>query len=237
MSVLMPTSLPENRLLAALPPADLSRLLARMTDVVLGQKDLLYSTGGPLAHVYFPRSGLISAVLVMMDGQTAEVAAVGREGMLGVATFLGATISSEQVFCQVHPAECRRLSSAEFIAEVAQGGALRSLVYRYTRSSMIASSRSTACNALHPIDERCARWLLMCHDRAGLEEFPLTHEFLATMLGVRRATVTMTAASFQSSGIITYKHGRVRILDRARLEEASCECYFAIRNAFEIPPS
>jgi CRP-like cAMP-binding protein len=226
---------PENRLLAALPPADLTRLLARMTDVTFGHKELLYQADGPIDYVYFPRSGILSAVIVMADGQSAETAAIGREGMVGVATFLGATHSPEQVFCQVHPAECRKFPAAEFVTEVARGGSLRDVVYRYARGVLVASSRQTACNALHSIDERCARWLLMCHDGAGADEFPLTHEFLSTMLGVRRATVTVTAASLQSAGMITYRHGRVKVLDRDGLEESACECYRHIREAFEIP--
>ena len=226
---------PENRLLAALPPADFSRLTARMTDVTFGHKGLLYPAGGLIDYVYFPRSGILSAVVIMTDGQNAEAAAISSEGMIGVATCLGAVTSSEQVFCQVHPAEGRRLSAAEFTAEVARGGALRDVVYGYLRASLTASARQTACNALHSVDERCARWLLRCHDGAGREEFPLTHEFLSTMLGVRRATVSVTAASLQSAGIITYRHGKVKILDRAALEEATCECYRAIREAFEMP--
>src|SRR4051794_33826366 len=112
----MASPLPENRLLAALPPADFARLTARMTDITLGHKDVLYRAGGPLDFVYFPRSGVISAVVVMEDGATAEVAVIGSEGMIGVSAFLGATRSTEQVFCQVHPSECRRLPAAEFVA-------------------------------------------------------------------------------------------------------------------------
>jgi CRP-like cAMP-binding protein len=166
----------------------------------------------------------------MADGSTAEVAAVGREGMLGAAAALGATRSAEQVYCQVHPAECRHLPATEFAAEVARGGALRDVIHVYLRAALVVSARQTACNALHPVDERCARWLLRCHDGAGADEFPLTHEFLSVMLGVRRATVTTTAGSLQSAGLITYRHGRVKIIDRAGLEEAACECYRVIRD-------
>jgi len=227
--------LPENRLLAALPPADFTRLTARMTDVTLGHKEVLYRAGGPIEYVYFPRSGLLSSVVIMLDGQTAEAAAIGREGMIGVASFLGAVHSPEQVFCQVFPAECRKLPVAEFVAEVGSGGAMRDIVHRYARATLAASAQQTACNALHSIDERCASWLLMCHDGAGADEFPLTHEFLSVMLGVRRATVTVTAASLQSAGIISYRHGRVKVRERAALEDSACECYQVIRRAFELP--
>ncbi|QJX00871.1 Crp/Fnr family transcriptional regulator [Frigoriglobus tundricola] len=231
----MSTAPPENRLLAALPPADLARLLARMTDVTFGHKDLVYRTGGPIDFVYFPRGGIISAVVIMDDGASAEVAAIGLEGMVGVSAALGGTASAEQVFCQVFPAECRKMPVAEFVAEFARGGALHDIVSRYVRAALIVSARQTACNALHSVDERCARWLLQCHDASGTDKFPLTHEFLAVMLGVRRATVTVTAGQLQTAGLIAYKHGRVTVLDRARLEEATCECYAVIRSAFRVP--
>jgi CRP-like cAMP-binding protein len=226
--------LPENRLLSTLPQADLTRLLARMANVTFGHRELLYQAGGPIDYVYFPLSGVLSAVIVMADGQSAETAATGREGMVGAAAFLGALNSTEQVFCQVHPAECRKFPAVEFAKEVARGGAFQKVVYRYLRGVLVASGRQTACNALHSIDERCARWLLMSHDGAGTDEFPLTHEFLSTMLGVRRATVTVSAASLQSAGLITYRHGRVKVLNREGLEEVTCECYKHIREAFEI---
>ena len=129
------------------------------------------------------------------------------------------------------------MPAAEFVAEVAKGGALRAVVYRYVRGALVASARLTACNCLHSADERLARWLLMCHDRAAADEFALTHELLALMLGVRRATVTVTAGTLQSAGIIAYRHGRVTVLDRTRLEESACECYAVVRDAFAVPAS
>ncbi len=230
MSIVMP----ENRLLAALPEADLSRLIAHTTEVTFGHKEVLYRAGGPIDFVYFPRVGAISAIIIMNDGASTEVAAFGSEGIVGVTAALGATVSAEQVFCQVHPATCRKMLTAEFVAEFARGGALRALVYRYLRSTLTVSARQTACNALHSVDERCARWLLQCHDACGTDEFPLTHEFLAVMLGVRRATVTVTAGNLQSAGLISYKYGRITIVDRARLEEAACECYAVVRSALGV---
>ena len=227
-------ALPENRLLAALPPHDHARLTARMTDVTFDHRGSAYRAGGPLDAVYFPRSGVMSSVMVMLDGATAEVAATGPEGMLGFSSFLGATLSLEEVFCQIPPCVCRRLPAAEFVAEVARGGVLTAIVHNYTRSVLGTSAQLIACNALHAVNERCARWLLMCRDRVGADEFPLTQEFLATMLGVRRATVTVAAGTLQTAGLIAYRHGHVKILDRAGLESASCECYAAMRGAFDI---
>jgi CRP-like cAMP-binding protein len=223
---------PENRLLSALPPTDLARLLPRMTDVSVALKELVYRPGGPVDHVYFPRSGMLSAVVVMDDASSAEVAVIGAEGMAGAAAALGADRSPEQVFCQMAPCACRRMSAAEFAAEARRDGPLRDVTDRYLRGVLTASARLTGCNALHSADERCARWLLQCHDRAGGDEFPMTHEFLSVMLGVRRATVTLTAASLQTAGFIRYKGGRVTVRDRAGLEDAACECYPAVRDAF-----
>jgi CRP-like cAMP-binding protein len=202
-----------------------------MTDVTLGHKELVYRAGGPIDYVYFPRTGMLSAVVVMEDGGSAEVSVIGSEGMAGVSTALGADRSQEQVFCQMGPCACRKMPAAEFAAEVNKGGPLRDVVYRYLRGALTASARLTACNCLHSADERCARWLLMCHDRAGSDQFPLTHEFQAIMLGVRRATVTVTAGSLQTAGFITYKNGQVTVRDRAGVEEAACECYAAGRDA------
>jgi CRP-like cAMP-binding protein len=228
----MSTLQPENRLLSALPPHEFDRLTARMTDVTFGPKDVVYRGGGPIPYVYFPRSGVLSSVVVMASGDSAEVAGIGREGMAGASAAPGAERSAEQVFCQVPPSECRRMSAAAFAAEVAKGGPLRDVVYKYLKGVPVVSARQTACNCLHPVDERCARWLLECHDRVGADEFSLTHEFLAIMLGVRRATVTVTAGGFQTAGLISYKGGRVTVVDRAGLEAVACECYAAIRDAF-----
>ena len=224
----------ENRLLSALLPHDYARLVARMTDVTFEHRGSAYRSGGPLDAVYFPRSGVMSSVMIMLDGSTAEVAATGAEGMLGSAAFLGATRSVEEVFCQIPPCVCRRLPAADFVAEVARGGVLTAIVHNYTRSALGASAQLIACNALHAVNERCARWLLMCRDRVGADDFPLTQEFLATMLGVRRATVTVAAGTLQAAGLIAYRHGRVKLLDAVGLEAASCECYAAMRGAFDI---
>jgi CRP-like cAMP-binding protein len=202
-----------------------------MTDATFALKDIAYRPGGPIDYVYFPRAGMLSAIVVTESGDSAEVAVVGAEGMVGASVALGADRSQEQVFCQMGPCPCRRMPAAEFAAEVEAGGALRGVVRRYLRGVLTILARSTACNCLHPADERAARWLLMCHDRAGGDEFPMTHEFMSVMLGVRRATVTVTAGSLQTAGFIRYKGGKVTVLDRAGLEASACECYAAIRDA------
>lgn len=168
----------------------------------------------------------------MLDGRSAEVGVVGREGMLGVPAFLGADSYPTQVICQV-PAEVLRMPAAAFVAEVRRGGQLQDAVYRYSRILIDTSSRLAACNCLHRLEERCARWLLMSRDRACSDEFPMTQEFLALMIGARRASVTLAAGILQKAGLISYRRGRLTILDRVGLEDVACECYRAIREEYD----
>lgn len=223
--------LPENRLLAELPRGDYARLVARMTPVTFEHKMTVYRAGGPIDFVYFPRAGLMSSVVVMLDGATAEVSAVGSEGMLGMSAFLGATHSAEAVYCQIMPCECLRLPAAEFVAEVGRNDCLKKVIHGYARGVLTTFARLVACNSLHPVEARCARWLLMSGDHMGTDEFTLTQEFLAMMLGVRRASVTVAARSLLAAGLISYRRGCVKILDRPALERASCECYAVVRDA------
>jgi CRP-like cAMP-binding protein len=222
----------ENRLLAALPPDEYAQVLAQTDLRSLQARDVLYRPGGRVEYVYFPRSGVVSSLFVMLDGRSAEVGAVGREGMLGVTAFLGADSYPTQAICQV-PAEVLRMPAAAFVAEVRRGGQFHDVVYRYARVFFDTTVRMAACNCLHRVEERCARWMLMCRDRIGSDEFPLTQEFLALMIGVRRASVSLAAGMLQKAGLISYRHGRITILDRDRLEGASCECYRAVRDQYE----
>ncbi len=231
----MPASKPENRLLSALPPDDFARLTARMSESTFGHKELIYRAAGPMHFVYFPRSGVLSNVVISDDGQMVETAAIGRDGMIGVSAAIGAEKSFEQVFCQVYPSECRKFAATEFVAEMARGESLHQVVNAYLRATLKISAQQTACNALHSVDQRCARWLLMCRDSMGVDEFNLTHEFLAVMLGVRRATVSVAASNFQTAGVIAYRHGKVKVLDRPRLEDSACGCYAIIHAASQIP--
>lgn len=178
--------------------------------------------------VYFPQSGVQSVVVVMATGAMSEVGIIGREGMLGMQAFLGADASPHRVFCQV-PGVCRRLPVAAFRDELRRGGRFLDLTQRYAQALFFQVSQSTACNHHHPVEERCARWLLMTHDRVGADVFPMTHEFLSVMLGVRRPSVTLAAGALQKAGVIRYSRGKVTVRDRPRLEEVACECYQAVR--------
>lgn len=184
-----------------------------------------------IEYVYFPEDALISVVSVMTDGSAVETATIGDEGVVGLPVFLGTDRTPAQAFCQV-PGQAYRLESDAFRRELARPGGLRDALSLYTQALFTQVAQSSACNRLHTMRERCARWLLQTHDRVGRDEFPLTQQFLSQMLGVRRATVTEAAGGLQADGLITYEYGRITIRDRRRLEAASCECYEITRREF-----
>ncbi len=227
------TSLPENRLLAALPVADRDRLVRRMDEVTLARGDTVYRADRPIAYAYFPRAGILSMVVDMKDGGTVEVGTVGPEGMAGLPLLHGAEASPARVYCQVPPCVCRRLPADAFRSEVGGDGPLRRVVNRFAEFTYTLSAQSTACNRLHPVEGRLARWLLMTHDRVGAADLNLTQQIVSEMLGVRRASVTVAAGALQKAGLIRYRHGRVTVVNREGLEAAACECYRVVRAAFD----
>ena len=213
-----------NRLLDLLPAADRRRLLERMELVELDLRQPVYESGKPIEHVYFPLTTVISMLAVMEDGQAVEVATMGSEGMAGLPVFLGASTSPDLAFAQI-PGRALRMAAGEF-RELANGaGTVQALLQRYTQAFFVQLAQGAACNRLHSLDQRLARWLLMTHDRVGRDRFPLTQEFMGRMLGVRRATVTQAAGRLQQAGLITYSRGIITIVDRPGLEAVSCECY------------
>ncbi|KAB8335041.1 Crp/Fnr family transcriptional regulator [Scytonema tolypothrichoides VB-61278] len=222
----------ENRLLAILPAEEYERLLPHMENIFLPLKQILYEMNEPIEYVYFPKNGVVSLVTIMEDGATAEIATVGNEGMIGVPVFLGADQIPGQAFSQI-PGESMRMKAEEFKTFVTPGSSLYKILQRYTHTLFNQIAQSAACNCLHSIEKRFCRWLLMTHDRVESDEFLLTQEFLAQMLGVRRASVSEVASIFQKAGIISYSRGQMRILDRTGLEAASCECYAKVKQEFE----
>jgi CRP-like cAMP-binding protein len=231
MTRVRPTNSPyENGLLAHLPAEERKQLVSRMDTIRIGPKDILYQAGGPMNHVYFPIGGVISSAIILSDGRTAEVTATGNEGMVGLLAAHGGVRSTEQVFCQL-PGEARRMDRNEFIDAMHRNTHVTALIRRYTRTHLRVLAQHAACNSLHTVEQRCAKWLLLTRDRVGTDEFPITQEFLSAMLGVRRATVTRAAGALQKAGDISYRHGRLRVLDPARLTAAACECYRSIREA------
>jgi CRP-like cAMP-binding protein len=215
----------ENRLLATLPGAEYGRLVAGMDPVSFAPRDVVYRAGGPLRHVYFPRSGVFSLAVLMADGRTAEVGVIGRDGVLGMPAFHGAVRSRVEVVCQAGPGDAWRLPGDAFQRAAGRPGLFRELLHRYARVSFDQVAQAAACNGLHTVAQRCARRLLEARDRAGADEFPLTQEFLASLLGVRRESVTLAASHLQRAGAIEYARGQVRVRDAGLLEAAACECY------------
>jgi CRP-like cAMP-binding protein len=224
------TPAPRNRLLTALPPEDLARLWPRLQPVELAIRKVLHTPEEPVTAVYFPESGYLSRLAPMDDGDFAEVGLIGSEGMAGLAVLLEGDRDSFEIMVQV-PGTALRMDAGAFREEVDRIPSLRTVLHRYALAHFEQVARSAACNGRHNIDQRLARWLLMAHDRVEGDEFPMTHGFLAMMLGVRRAGITVAAGTLQKAGLIRYERGRMAITDRPGLEAASCECYGIARRA------
>ena len=226
-----------NLLLEALSEADYERLRPDLRVITVQAKQIVQGAGDPVEYVYFPMGGVFSITTVLPDGTNVEAATVGAEGMVGIEAFLGPDpIAPGQTLLQVpesnSAADAARVPVGAFRDACAARRGLYDVMGRYAQSVIAQMMQSTACNALHLVNDRCARWLLMTHDRVHQRDFDLSHEFLAVMLGVQRPTVSLVAASLQAKGLISYSHGRVRVLDRRGLEEASCACYAVIRRHF-----
>ena len=176
-------------------------------------------------------SGVISLVTYMADGLGTEVGIVGKEGMAGISIFLGSGREVGKVFCQV-PGEAPAHEGRGAAGRNQEGQPSERNLLRYTQALLILVSQSTACNRLHTAEERLCRWLLMTHDRVGSDQFPITQEFMADMLGVRRPTVSLVASTVQKAGLISYSRGKMKVVDRPGLEAASCECYAKVKEEF-----
>ena len=221
-----------NRLLANLPCADIERLFPFLRREQLDHGAILYRPNQPIASVYFPLTAMISMLTVFDDGSMVESGVIGNEGVAGLPVYFGVDSMTTECLIQA-PGDLLVMDAAVFRDEVSQPGPLREIVGRYAQALFSQLAQTAACNRAHPLEERLARWLLMTHDRVGSDELQITHEFLGQMLGVRRAGVTVAAGILQRAGIIAYRRGRVRVLDRKRLEAASCECYRSIRDEFD----
>jgi CRP-like cAMP-binding protein len=222
----------ENFILGALPDEEYARLRERLEPVDLDLKQMIYETDQPIRHAYFPTSAVLS-MISQVDGEVAvEVATIGREGMAGLPVFLGVGASPNTIFAQI-PGLALRMRAEQLRDVLAGDGALHRQLHRYIQATMVQLSQNVACNRLHSTEERAARWLLMTADRVGAERFPLTQDFLAQMLGVRRATVSITAGLLHNAGLISYKRGVITVDDRAGLEDAACDCYGIVRDEFQ----
>jgi CRP-like cAMP-binding protein len=218
-----------NLLLAALPAADYARITPLLATVPLKLQEPIHKPGEAIRHVYFPGGGFCSVLTVLEDGTMVEVATIGREGAVGVSAIFDGdgdgTAPRSLSMVQAASDTCFRMPVELFRQEMDRRGAFYELLARYTQALLGLIMQSTACNAVHTVEQRLARWFLMAHDRVGTDSFPLTQEFVAMMLGVARPTVTIVAGTLQKAGLITYQRGHVTVLDREKLEAASCECY------------
>ncbi len=222
----------KNRLLAALPKEEYERLLPHFELVSLELKQILYAPNEAIEYVYFFNNGIASLLTLMENGEAIEVATVGNEGMIGLPILLETSTIPGEAFVQI-PAEAMRMKTHVFRREVSPGTVIYALLQRYTQVMFNQIAQSAACNRLHSIEERFCRWMLMTQDRVSSNEFPMTHEFLGEMLGVRRASVSVTAAVLQKAGIIQYNRGKMKILDRPQMENIACECYRIMKAEFD----
>ena len=224
-----------NRLLAALPRRDYRRLATGLEPVALNQGEVLFEAGEPIRAVYFPDGGLVSVLVPLGGEKVAEVAVVGREGMVGLPVFLGADAHPHRAIVQA-PGSALRLPAEALRAAVRRSPALGERLLRYADAFLVQVSQSAVCNCLHPVPKRYCRWLLMAHDRVGSDRLPFTQKLLALMLTVRLASVSEATGSLERAGLIRYRRGELHILDRPGLEAACCGCYRLIQNYFEHLP-
>ena len=228
-----------NRLLGALEPACRKRIDPHLEPVTLELGAVVCEAGGLLKHAYFPQGSVLSLLTVLENGSAIETANIGREGAFGLFAAMYSRVSFNRCLVQLEGAMVRcpiELLQAEF----KHSEHVRNLFVSYSETLLSQVQQTVACNAMHTTEERMCRWLLMMHDRANGEALPYTHEFLSSMLGANRKSVTLAALSMQAAGLISYRRGKIQILDRPGLERAACECYAIVKerfDAFLTPPS
>ncbi len=217
-----------NQLLAALPAEDYERLLPGLKPVTFSLGEIIYESQGHMENVYFPTTSHVSLLYTMIDGSTAEVGLVGNEGLVGIALFMGGDTTPNRAIVQ-GTGEAFMMKASAMQEEFKRGGAFQLSLLRYTQALITQISQTAVCNRLHTTEQRLCRWLLMTRDRTGSDELQMTHEFISNMLGIQREAVSITAHKLQEKGAISYKRGRIRIVDRQILEECSCECYEVVK--------
>ncbi|HXC29537.1 MAG TPA: Crp/Fnr family transcriptional regulator [Stellaceae bacterium] len=214
----------KNRLLAGLTAEDLAQLIEHLEPVLLPKKRVLYEVGAPLDHIYFIEEGLASVLTTMEDGASSEVGMVGPEGLIGVSALLGGSVSAQHVVMQL-PGRGHHIAAKRCKSVFDESPRVRRVLLRFIEDLLNLSSQTAGCNRLHSVEQRSARWLLMASDRVSSNVLPLTQEFLAAMLGVRRSGVSEAMSELQRSGLVRYRRGEITIIDRAGLERTACECY------------
>jgi len=226
------SDLRSNRLLAALPPADFERWRARLEPVEMPLGQVMYESGRTLSHVYFPSTAIVSLLYVMEDGASAEIAVVGREGIVGISLFMGGGTTPSRAVVQ-SAGQGWRMSASAIQEEFGRSGPVMRLLLRYTQALITQMAQTAVCNRHHAVDQQLCRWLLLSLDRLDGNLLAMTQELIANMLGVRREGVTECARKLQDAGLIKYSRGKIAVLDRAGLERRTCECYDVVRREYE----
>ena len=222
----------ENLILDALPDAEYQRLLPDLEPVKPALGEVIYRPEEPIEYVYFPQNAMISVIASTAQGQSAEVGVIGFEGMTGMEVLMGSDSTLNENIVQ-HSANALRIKTAAIRKEFKRCGNLNDSLLSFTRLLMIQIGQTALCNRLHTLDERLARWLLVCRDRAKTDELQLTQEFLSIMLGTNRANVTMSAIALQSTGYIKYRRGQITITDGAGLQNFACDCYRTVKRQYD----
>jgi CRP-like cAMP-binding protein len=228
----MPEDLLANRLLAVLGPEERDRLLRGAKSEPIDAHQVLHAADREISHVYFPVSGVVSLVVKMTNAADVEVMTIGNEGVIGIPVILGVVSTTMEGVCQI-PGRALKVPARVILEEIRRTASVSRLLLRYSEAVMVQLAQHAACNRTHSMEQRCARWLLMARDRVASDEFPLTQQFLAEMLGVRRATVTVVAGALQKAGLIDYSRGRIHIVNRRGLERVACECYEVVRRVMK----
>lgn len=218
----------QNRLLLTLPAAERRRIVDACDKVHLEQRTVVYKANADIEEVYFPLSGMVSLVISSAQGQTVEIGTIGNEGMAGTQLVLGGARSQVQAVIQM-AGDFLRMARQDLEEALARDGAMRFIAQRFAQALTNQIAQSVLCNRIHSVEERLCRWFLMTHDRVGSDEIPLTQQFVAQMLGVRRPSVTVAVGMLQKAGLISYSRGKLEVLDRAGLEADACECYAIVR--------
>jgi CRP-like cAMP-binding protein len=220
----MPPADQRNRILGAMSQKDIDSFFSDLHPVLWSLRQIVYEVSAPLEHVYFVERGIVSILTKLSTGEGIEAGMIGYEGVVGLAALFGDEMSGQQMIVQA-PVIALRMDASRCIAAFNQSADVRTVILRYTGKLLRIAAQTTACNRVHSLKERSARWLLMMYDRLQSDDMPLTHDFLSSMLGVRRTRVTEAAGELQRSGLIRYARGMVTILDHPGLSAAACECY------------
>jgi CRP-like cAMP-binding protein len=218
-----------NRLLAALPVEDYQRLLPNLKPVTFALGEVIYESQGQMERVYFPTTSHVSLLYTMIDGSTAEVGLVGNEGLVGIALFMGGDTTPNRAIVQGE-GDAFSMQAKVMQDEFKRGGAFQLSLLRYTQALIIQISQTAVCNRLHSTEQRLCRWMLMTHDRTHSDELQMTQEFISNMLGIQREAVSLAAHRLKEKRVISYKRGRIKILDRNGLEKHACECYQMVKD-------